>query len=350
MNLLQAFKAIKPAIGKGVLLTSVKIEASANRMMLTASNLTFSLSAAAEYEGDAFSCCANGKLFGEALERLQTPDIQFTDSHIVLSLGRTRIQLATTSVNDFPTDTEYTDTLTIDVPRIAHHLQQVFYAAADKDIRYYLNGVQLQGAPGAIVAVATDGHRMAVSRLEADAEPFDIILPRESAKELIALDPASMVIGLSDGQAVNLTAERADVHLTTKLVEGKFPDWRKVLPNHVRYVSTSRKSLIAALGVLKPFAGTSGVSIATDAEIRSLTTTSTMLHLSVSDITQSANAEDHLPCEGDESFDFGFNIGYLVDAIQGMSSEAVSIQFGDSNVPVRMDDGEYTAIISPMRI
>jgi DNA polymerase-3 subunit beta len=342
MNLLQAYKYIKPAIGKGPLLTSIKIEASANRMMLTASNLTFSLSAVAEYDGEPFAACVNGKLLGEALERLQTPDIRCADSKIVLSQGRARISLATSSVNDFPTDTEYTDTLTIDVPRIAHHLQQVFYAAADKDIRYYLNGVQLQGVPGSIIAIATDGHRMAVSRLEADAEPFDIIIPRESARELIALDPASMVISLHNGQAVSLTAERADKHLSTKLVEGKFPDWRRVLPNYTRYVSTARKALITALGTLKPFAGASGVQIAAEEE---------MLHLSVLDVSTSATGEDYMPYEGDPSFAMGFNIGYLADAMQGMTSDAVTIQFGDAeNVPVRLDDGEYTAIISPMRI
>ena len=345
MNILQAYKAIKPAIGKGTLLTSVKIEASANRMVLSANNLTFSLFAVAEYEGNPFAACVNGKLLGDALERMQSPAIQFADGQITLSHGRTRIKLATTSVQDFPSDTDYPDTLTIDVPRIGQHLQRVFYAAADKDIRYYLCGIKLQGGPGAITTVATDGHRMAVSRIEADVEPFEIIIPRESAKQLIELDPASMVIGMSAGQPVNLTAERGDTHLTTKLVEGKFPDWKRVLPDHTRYVSTDRKALIAALGVLKPFCGTSGVQI--DAEANG---DNYALRLSVSDVNSSANGEDYLACEGDQDFAFGFNIGYLVDAMQGMTSDAVSIQFGGDTAAVRLDDGEYTAILSPMRI
>lgn len=341
MNLLHAFKAIKPAIGKGPLLASVKIEASANRMTLTANNLTFSLSAAAEYEGEPFAACANGKLLGEALERLQTPTIQFADNKIALCHDRTRIELATTSAQDFPSDAEYADNLTIDVPRIGQHLQRVFYAAANGDIRYYLNGVKLHGVPGKITAVATDGHRMAISSLEADTEPFDIIIPRETAKELIALDPARLVIGMADGQAKNLTAERGDRHLTTMLIEGTFPDWRRVLPNHTLYISADRKAMIAALGVLKPFSGTSGV------QIRAVSET---LHMSVCDAPNSASGEDYLPCAGDESFLFGFNIGYLVDAMQGMTSDAASIQFGEANLPVRLDDGEYTALLSPMRI
>jgi len=340
MNLLQAYKAVKPAIGKALLLTSIKIEASANRMVLTANNLTFSLSAAAEYEGEPFAACVNGKLLGDALERMSGPAIQFIDDKIRLSEGRARIELATSAIADFPSDLDYPDTLVIDVPRIGQHIHRVFYAAANADIRYYLNGIKLHGTPGSITAIATDGHRMAISPLAAGTEPFEIIIPRESAKQLIELDPASMVIGIDGGQPKNLTAERGDTHLTTKLIEGQFPDWKRVLPDYKRYVSAGRKELIASLTVLKPFAGGGGVNITTEFDL---------LHLRVFDVNSAAKGEDALPCEGDDNFELGFNIGYLVEAMQGMTSDAVSIQFGEDQASIRMDDGDYSAVVMPMR-
>lgn len=340
MNIAQAFKHIKPAIGKGVLLTSVKIEASANRMLLTASNLVFSLSAAAEYEGEPFRCCANGKLLGEALDKLELPQIAFADERLVLSQGNTRIRLATGSADDFPTDKECADTMTVEA-RMAPHMERVFYAAARTDVRYYLNGIALQGRPGEISAVATDGHRLAVSSIEADVEPFEIIIPRDSAKALIALDPEQLTIGLENGKPNRLMAERGDTSLTTVLVDGQFIDWRRVLPDHVDAISVVRAELIAKLGILKPFAGESGVRMTGSTE---------SLHMEVTGGPETATAECLLPCTGSGTLEAAFNIGYLVDALQGLTDENAVIMYGEFGKAIRMDDAGYTAIMTPMRI
>lgn len=339
MNINQAFKAIKPAIGRILLTDSVKIEAAANRMMLTANNLTFSLSAAAEYSGTPFTCCANGKLLGEALDKLLHPDIAFAGNKLVLTEGRTRISLATSSPDDFPADKECAETMLVEA-RVAPHMQRVFYAAANKDIRYYLMGVALQGSPAGIAAVATDGHRMAISRTDADVDTFEIIIPRESAQALIVLDPETLTIGLENGTPKHLLAERGDTHLTTMLLEGKFPDWRRILPSHSDAISTNRADLIAKLGILKPFVGTSGVKIDTDAELLRMATSS----------VEAASAECALPCTGSDNLDIAFNITNLIEALQGITTEDVIIMHGDSTQAIRLDDGDHTAIVMPMRV
>jgi len=162
-------------------------------------------------------------------------DFSQTDDKVVLKSGRSRFTLATLPASEFPTIEDESGTYSITVPqqKLKELLDSTSFAMAQQDVRFYLNGMLFEVAPDYLRVVATDGHRLAMQTMPMRSdtgEPQQLILPRKGIMELSRL--------ISDGEGEltlvcgsnHIRAKMTDYTFTSKLVDGKFPDYNRVLP------------------------------------------------------------------------------------------------------------------------
>jgi DNA polymerase-3 subunit beta len=220
---------------------------------------------------------------------------------------------------------------------------------AQQDIRYYLNGMLLVLEGKLLKAVATDGHRLACASLKLDekAEAHEVILPRKSIQELIKLltDVDSPVV--VDLAASQVAFKIDGVDLVTKVVDGKFPDYTRVIPtNYTKSFVVPRLTLQQAL---------QRVAILSNEKFRGVrwTLTSGQLRIACTNTQQEEAFEDlEVPYDGD-ALDTGFNATYLLDVLNNLSSEQITCSFGDANSSVLIttaEDSAFRYVVMPMRI
>jgi DNA polymerase III subunit beta len=220
---------------------------------------------------------------------------------------------------------------------------------AQQDIRYYLNGLLLVLEGNTLRAVATDGHRLAYASagLEQKSELQEVILPRKAVQELVKL--------LSDSEdEVNIELapsqvkfQIGDVVLITKVVDGKFPDYTRVIPtNYQKHFSIKRELLQQAL---------QRVAILSNEKFRGVrwTLSEGQLRITCTN-TEQEEAFEELEIEyKGEALDIGFNVTYLLDVLNNITSEKVTCSFGDANSSVLVtiaEDSDFRYVVMPMRI
>ena len=240
-------------------------------------------------------------------------------------------------------------TLTLPQKALKDALRLVQFAMAVQDIRYYLNGVLFSVDKDTLRVVATDGHRLsfASQSLGSDHGNVEAILPRKTVLELIKLladtdDPVMLSIG-----ANQVRFAFGNIEIVSKIVEGKFPDYQKVIPtSHANRVSIERVVLAQSLN---------RAAILSNEKIRGVRLVFTKNALSIiCTNNEQEEAEEGLAIDYDgDPLDIGFNISYLLDVLNHVDSETVSLTMGDSNssalvqIPGR-DDFKY--VVMPMRI
>ena len=221
--------------------------------------------------------------------------------------------------------------------------------SAQQDIRYYLNGMLLVIHRGSLQAVATDGHRLSWASLPVDGDftRQEVILPRKTVLELGKLltdsdDPVSI-----DVLASQVRFRFANVELVSKVVDGKFPDYNRVIPvGHTKSITLDRNVLLAAL---------QRAAILANEKFRGVRLVLGPDHLKIicSNAEQEEAEEELEVAYKGEGLDIGFNITYLLGVLQNVDSAEVAFAFGDANssalvtMPGR-DDFKY--VVMPMRI
>ena len=224
---------------------------------------------------------------------------------------------------------------------------------AQQDIRYYLNGMLLVVEGKTVIAVATDGHRLAYSHIVLDKEPTgsgakqEVIIPRKTILELQHLledSDESVAISLSSNQ---IKFNFGDVELLSKLVEGKFPDFQRVIPKgHKNTLSVSRELLQSAL---------QRAAILTSDKfkgVRCILSENCLTIQSTNAEQEEAQEDIETEYEGDK-IDIGFNVSYLLDVLANLKNETIQISLGDSNssavITIPKQDG-FKYVVMPMRI
>jgi len=269
-----------------------------------------------------------------------------------LKSGRSRFNLTTLPVTEFPNIDEVKGVFSFDVPQavLKHLIDKTSFAMAQQDVRYYLNGLMLEVDSGVIRTVATDGHRLSVCEHAADVSPgekIQVILPRKGVLELSRLlaeedAPAHISVGNN-----HICVTLNEYTFTSKLIDGKFPDYQRVIPrNSDKLVTTDRERLRQALV---------RTSILSNEKYRGI-----RIHLENGLMQAQANnpemeeAEEEIEVDYSGSeLDIGFNVGYLLDALGVINTAQVSIAFGDANSScVIQPDGESgcTYVVMPMRL
>lgn len=265
--------------------------------------------------------------------------------------GKSRFSLSTLAAAEFPTvdDINTTDSVTVTSENARRLLDKTQFAMAQQDVRYYLNGLLLETGKDLLRAVATDGHRLAMADIEivkSDASGKQVIIPRKGVTELQRLmgDDGDIVIELGSN---HIRAQIGNIRFTSKLIDGRFPDYQRVLPNNPTNVITAdREALRQAL---------SRTAILSNEKYRGI-------RLDIKDsgvVIQAHNPEQE---EAEEEIDvqysgddieIGFNVTYLMDALAAIDSAEVNLALVDANSsclirdPSR-DDASY--VVMPMRL
>jgi len=338
------------------ILSNVLISADGGNVDFLATDLEVQITARAALEGGAEgSVTVAARKLHDILRSLPGDSevtLEAKENRMTVRAGKSRFNLQTLAAADFPKMVEAKDasrTLTLSQKSLRQALGLVQFAMAVQDIRYYLNGVLFSVEKDTLRVVATDGHRLsfASQALGSDHGSVEAILPRKTVIELIKLladteDPVSMSIGSNQ-----VRFSFSGIEIVSKIVEGKFPDYQKVIPvTHKNRVSLDRAALAQSLN---------RAAILSNEKIRGVRLVFTKNALSIKCTNnEQEEAEEGLAIDYDgDPLDIGFNISYLLDVLNHVDAESLTVTMGDSNssaliqVPGR-DDFKY--VVMPMRI
>ncbi|MBS0311950.1 MAG: DNA polymerase III subunit beta, partial [Proteobacteria bacterium] len=239
------------------ILSNLLLEKKGSKLTLLATDLELQVSTQLDVQaGEDFAITiAARKLFDivRALPDSAKVKLDSKDSQVVVSAGKSRFTLQTLPAADFPrveTGAGLGEAISLPQKTLKRLLQLVQFAMASQDIRYYLNGMLLVLDGRQLRVVATDGHRLsyAETQLETEAEAREVIIPRKTVVELSKLlgdvdDPVELRIGTNQ-----VTITLPGTELVTKVVDGKFPDYQRVIPaNQPRHLKANRQSVMQAL-------------------------------------------------------------------------------------------------------
>lgn len=279
-------------------------------------------------------------------------DISIEKDRAIIRSGRSRFTLTTLPAVEYPNIDPIETPLSFRLPQIQlkHLIEQTQFAMAQQDVRYYLNGLMLEVKPDQVTAVATDGHRLAFSSIKNSTgvnETRQIIVPRKGVIELHRLlendeTPVEIQIGKNHIRLV-----LPSVTFTSKLIDGKFPDYQQVIPaNPGRAMVVNRGNLHQVFN---------RIAVLSNEKFRGmrLQLEQNLLRASVHNPEQEEAEEEIEVKYTGEEFEIGFNIGYFMDALSAIASDEVKIAFTDSNhscLVQGMTDEQSRYVIMPMRL
>ena len=281
-------------------------------------------------------------------------DIQFAmqDNKVTVKSGRSRFTLSTLPSREFPNveDSLGTHQFKVKQGQLKRLIDRTAFAMAQQDVRYYLNGMLWELKGGQLRVVATDGHRLALctlpEKLNADGDT-QVILPRKGVLELarLLLDEAAEAVVVIGRNHIRATTN--DFTFTSKLVDGKFPDYQRVLPRAPdKIVVGSRLELRQA------FTRTAILSNEKYRGVR-LKLTDNSLDI-VANNPEQEEAEEAVPVryEGDP-LEVGFNVSYLLDVLGVLSGDEVKLSLSDPNSSALLEEseeGDSLYVVMPMRL
>ena len=247
---------------------------------------------------------------------------------VVIRSGRSRFTLSTLPAAEFPSvdDIHSRQEVELDRETLSELIDRTHFAMAQQDVRYYLNGMLLELREGHVRAVATDGHRLALCEAEAGAgETVQVIVPRKGVLELHRL------LGSSDGKATvafgtnHLRVSLGGARLTTKLFDGRFPDYERVLPKG------GDKDVVADRQLLRE--SLQRASILSNEKYRGvrLQLAENLLRIQAHNPEQE-EAEDEVEVKyAGAELEIGFNVNYLLDALGAITTNEARITLTDGN-------------------
>lgn len=266
--------------------------------------------------------------------------------------GKSRFTLATLPASDFPVVEELksVQVFRFSQKELKELIDRTHFSMAQQDVRYYLNGLMLELDKKGIRCVATDGHRLAMCELPAKTGMSDsqqVIVPRKGVQELLRLlendeNEVDIQIGTN-----HIRVSTPAIRFTSKLIDGRFPDYKRVLPKGGdKQIQADRNLLRQAL------ARTSILSNEKYRGIR-LSLDENVLKIQAHNPEQE-EAEEELEINyGGESLEIGFNVTYLLDALGAIPGEDVRIILSDANSSCLIEEGgagHCKYVVMPMRL
>jgi DNA polymerase III subunit beta len=287
----------------------------------------------------------------------QVVSLSAAQNKLTLSGGRSRFTLQTLPADDFPLVKEPADfgpVFSVPQRTLKNLIDQVHFAMAVHDIRYYLNGILFVAEGKQLTLVATDGHRLALAQAQLDTEipKQEVILPRKTVLELQRLlrgDAGDAADHRIDMQFAGNQAkfEFGGMAFVTKLVEGKFPDYNRVIPKgHKNRVTLGREPLLASLqrAAILTSEKFKGVRVNIEPGV---------LKIGASNAEQEEAREEIEIDYNGEPVEIGFNVTYLIDAMANIGAEMVCIEFQDTSSSVLVtvpQQAGFKYVVMPMRI
>ena len=339
------------------ILSNVLIEKEPRIIRFIATDLEIQITTSIEVESNDSEITAitvGGKKLQDILRIL--PDqskisIELKENKAQIKSNKSRFSLQTLPSQDFPKlndQLEDSKKITLSQLVLKKLLLSVQYAMAQQDVRYYLNGVLMIVEGNKLKVVATDGHRLAFNEETIDGEHTkqEIILPRKAVLELCKLlNDTEDLLELEFSQQ-QIKASFSGINLVSKIIEGKFPDYERVIPKYENHLEMNRLVIQQAL---------QRAAILSNEKFRGVRFVLTKKNLSIiSSNSEQEEAQEEIETEyhGDP-VDIGFNVNYLMDGLNNINSEKAIISFGDPNSSILIttqDNEEYRYVVMPMRI
>ncbi|AJR07064.1 DNA polymerase III subunit beta [Photobacterium gaetbulicola] len=277
--------------------------------------------------------------------------ISLEGDRAIIRSGRSRYTLSVLPAADFPNIEDWQSEVEITLPQgqMRQLIDSTQFSMAHQDVRYYLNGMLFETDGQLLRSVATDGHRMAVCSVSTSTElpAKQIIVPRKGVMELMRLlDSPEDAVRLQIGHS-NIRAEVNNFVFTSKLVDGRFPDYRRVMPqNSTKVVEASCDELRKAF---------SRAAILSNEKFRGV-----RLNLSQGEMRITANnpeqeeAEEFLDVDYQgEPLEIGFNVSYVLDVLNTLKCEQVRWSLTDANASALLEDsasGDAMYVVMPIRL
>ncbi len=279
-------------------------------------------------------------------------EFDIEDTRVLLTSARSRFTLSSLPAKDFPGLDDIDELQSFEIPQAQFKslLENTSFAMAQQDVRYYLNGILMEISPDQVKLVATDGHRLALSEYKISIsidEAKQIIIPRKAVLEL------SRLLESSDSNAKiilsqnHIRVEIGKLVFTSKLIDGKFPDYNRVIPvDGNKTLVVDRESLKHAM---------SRIAILSNEKYRGIRLTLTSGNLSIqANNPDQEEAEEELSVNYDEGeIEIGFNVTYLIDVLNVLDSENAHIKLKDANSSCIISDSEDSSslyVVMPMRL
>jgi DNA polymerase-3 subunit beta len=339
------------------ILANVLIRKTGSALQLTTSDLEIQIRTTAELDGDAgnFTTTVGARKLIDILRTMpsdQTVSLESNQNKLILKGGKSRFTLQSLPAEDFPLVQEaanFGPSFSVPQKTLKELLHQVSFAMAVHDIRYYLNGILFVAEGKQLSLVATDGHRLAFSSATLDVEVprQEVILPRKTVLEMQRLlsDKDGAIDMQFAGNQAKFTFD--GMEFVTKLVEGKFPDYNRVIPkNHKNTITMGRTALLATL---------QRTAILTSEKFKGvrLNLEPGVLRVASSNAEQEEAVDEiEIDYNGD-AIEIGFNVTYLIDALTNMDQDMVQVDLADSNSSALITIPENTTfkyVVMPMRI
>jgi len=279
-------------------------------------------------------------------------EVSLAGTKLTLKSGRSRFTLTTLPAAEFPSVDEEPDTFSLSMSqaKLRELLESTSFAMAQQDVRYYLNGMLFEVAPDYLRVVATDGHRLAMETLNMEnsiSETQQLILPRKGIMELARLlTEEGGDISLTFGQN-HIRAKVQAFTFTSKLVDGKFPDYNRVLPKGGNKTLTGNcqelRQAFSRASILSNEKYRGVRVILSDGELKILANN-----------PEQEEAEEVVSVEYQgESLEIGFNVSYLIDVLSTLSSKNARITLSDPNSSALLEAEEGSDalyVVMPMRL
>ena len=339
------------------ILSNVLLEKKGDRLTLLATDIEIQITTVTEWaggDGDGAVTVGARKLQDilRSLPDSTEVSLVLQDKRLQVRGGKSRFSLQTLPADDFPrmtiSDGE-TRQFSISQKAFRQLLGKTQYSMAAQDVRYYLNGLLLLVEGKELRAVATDGHRLAFASVEIDADlqRQEMIIPRKTVIELNRL-----LVDSDDPLHITLAQNQVrfafgSVVLVSKLIDGKFPDYERVVPASLKnHVTIGRLTLMQAMN---------RAAILTNEKFRGVRVVlgDNSLKLMAANAEQEEAQEEIEVAYSGDAIDVGFNVGYLLDVLNNVHAEEIQWSFNDVNssalITVPGND-RFKYVVMPMRI
>jgi DNA polymerase-3 subunit beta len=345
------------------ILSNILIRVEKDRLHLTGTDSEVEVSCAIALEeglddGNLGETTVPGRKFLDIIDNLDekhTIQLRLSEdgNRVELKSGKSRFTLSTLSADDYPSSQYLDDEITFTLPQrtLKDLIAQTSYAMAQNDARYYLNGMCLHLMEEKLVMVATDGHRLALAEENFNLqgrESRQVIIPRKAIIELMRMLENSddeVQIAIDESHIQFKVSE--SLTITSKLIDGKFPDYYGVIPFQANKIATAE--VIRLKTALKQ------ASILSNEKYRGikLALKKNLLTVTSSNPDQE---EAEVECEveyEDEDLEIGFNVKYLQDVLGVVTTKEIELRFSDSNSSCLLMQKEIDSVkfvVMPMRL
>lgn len=361
LNALQAVAGIVERRHTLPILANVLIRKTGDELELTTSDLEIQVRTKAALGGEEgnFSTTVGARKLIDILRSMPTDQVvtlTANQAKLTLQGGKSRFTLQTMPAEDFPLVQEAADfgpAFGVPQKTLKRLINQVHFAMAVHDIRYYLNGILFVAENNSLTLVATDGHRLALAQATLDTEipKQEVILPRKTVLELQRLlkDEKDGDEGLIEMRFAGNQAKFSfsGMEFVTKLVEGKFPDYNRVIPkNHKNAVTLGRAVFLASLQRAAILTSEKFKGVRVNIEPGTLRIASSN--------AEQEEAKEELEIDyGGDAIEIGFNVTYLIDALTNMNVEMIKMELQDTNSSALItvpEQAGFKYVVMPMRI